>query len=122
QAIGGRAALTLVNRNRCDIRLTQIDIKADPAIAVSINTGEVRDAIAAALRRSQTTEGEALIIDLRDLHYMIEGSSIGMAAQRVRIPLKLTRAGDRQYTQSTVTLSAVVRYILSIHTTGCPAH
>lgn len=35
-----------------------------------------------------------------------------MAGQRYRIPLNLTRAGNRNYAQDKVALSAIVRYIV----------
>jgi hypothetical protein len=112
QSVGGRAALTIVNHNRRDIRLIEIEIKTDPAILVTVSTGEMRDVIAAAYQHSRKGEDGPLKIDLREKHHLIRGSSIGMAGSRCCIPLHLTRIGDRNFTQEIAALTAVVRYVL----------
>jgi hypothetical protein len=109
---GGRASLTLVNQNRRDIRLIEIEFKTDAAIVVSVDSGEMRDIIAAAYQRSRKPEGPPLIIDLREKHYVIQGSSIGVAGSRLSIPLSLTRYGEQKYTKETADITAIVRYLM----------
>jgi hypothetical protein len=74
QSLGGRAVLTFVNQNRRDVRLLDIEIETDPAILVSADTGELRDAIAAALQHSRKGEGAPLRIDLHEKHLVVRGS------------------------------------------------
>jgi hypothetical protein len=73
QTTRGRASLTLVNQNRRDIRLIEIAFKTDAALAVSVDSGEMRDIIAAAYQRSRKHEDAPLIIDLREEHHVIQG-------------------------------------------------
>jgi hypothetical protein len=108
QSLGGRAMLTFVNQNR----LLDIEIETDPAILVSADTGELRDAIAAALQHSRKGEGAPLRIDLHEKHLVVQGSSIGVVGSRLEIPLTLTRIGNRNYTQETANIRAIVRYLL----------
>ena len=112
QSTGGRASLTLVNQNRRDIRLVEVEFQTDAAIVVTVDTGEMRDIIAAAYQKSRKDEGAPLIIDLREKHHIIQGSSIGVAGSRLSIPLSLTRFGKRIYTQETAGITAIVRYLL----------
>jgi hypothetical protein len=111
QAIGGRASLTVSNHNRRDIRLTEIEIKTDGAIAVAVDNGNLRDVIAAAYKASRRPAGPVKI-DLRERHYIVQGSSIGVAGSREVIPLNLTRIGDRPYANDTADLVIAVRYVL----------
>jgi hypothetical protein len=111
QATGGRALLTLVNHNRRDIRLAGIEIETDRAILVTIDTGDLRDVIAAAYRRDRSGDGP-LRIDLRDRHHVIQGSSLGVAGSRESILLTLTRVGDRPYLRDTAEIRIAVTYIL----------
>jgi hypothetical protein len=112
QSTGGRASLTLVNQNRRDIRLIEIAFKTDAALVVSVDSGEMRDIIAAAYQQSRKHEDAPLIIDLREEHHVIPGSSIGVAGARLSIPLSLTRFNERTYTQETADITAMVRYLL----------
>jgi hypothetical protein len=111
QATGGRASLTLVNHNRRDIRLIEIEITSDPAIAVAVDTGKLRDALAANLARSRSETG-FVKFDLRDKHYIVQGSSVGVPGSREIIPLDLTRIGDRPYAKGTADIEVAVRYVL----------
>jgi hypothetical protein len=111
QAKGGRAILTFVNHNRRDIRLTELDIRADPAILVTVDTGDLRDVITAAYRQARSEAGP-VNIDLRDKHHILPGSSVGVAAERLSIPLSLTCVGDRQYARETTDVGIAVRYVL----------
>jgi hypothetical protein len=111
QTTGGRASLTLVNHNRRDIRLIEIEITSDPAIVVAVNTGKLRDALAANLARSRSETG-SVKFDLRDKHYIVQGSSVGVPGSREIIPLDLTRIGDRPYAKGTADIEVAVRYVL----------
>jgi hypothetical protein len=111
-AFGGRASLTFVNHNRRDIRLIEIEIKTDSALLVTIDSGELRDVIAAAYQHGRKEEGTPLIIDLRERHHVVAGSSIGVAGSRLCIPLSLTRVGNRNFTQEAAELTAIIRYVL----------
>jgi hypothetical protein len=81
QCLGGRASLTLVNQNRRDIRLIEIEVRTDPAILVSVDTGEIRDIITATYKHGRKDEGAPLIIDLRDKHQLIQGSQLEWLAR-----------------------------------------
>lgn len=112
QAIGGGAVLTIVNHNRRDIRLLSVEIKSDRGILVTLNSGELRDVIAAAFDRSRHGDDGDLIIDLTHKHHVVEGSAIGTAGSRFRLPLHVGHFGDLNYTRETVDLKAIVRYVL----------
>lgn len=103
---GGRASLTVVNQNRRDIRLIEIEFKTDDALVVMVDTGELRDVVAAAYQRGRKDPGEPLIIDLREKHHVIQGRA------RLSVPLNLTSFGQQKYTQETADITAVVRYVL----------
>jgi hypothetical protein len=109
---GGHAALTLINHNRPDVRLLEIEIDCDPAIVVSVDTGELRNVIAAAFQHSRREQDGPMVIDFRDDYHVIPGNSIGTVANRFSIPLDLTRSGRQNYTQDTATISATVRYLM----------
>jgi hypothetical protein len=111
QTTGGRASLTLVNHNRRDIRLIEIEITSDPAIAVSIKTGKLRDELEANLVRDRSKTG-SVKFDLRDKHYIVQGSSVGVPGSREIIPLDLTRIGDRPYAKETADIEIAIRYVL----------
>jgi hypothetical protein len=57
-------------------------------------------------------EGAPLIIDLREKHHVIQGSSIGVAGSRLSIPLSLTRFGERKYTRETPDITVVLYLLL----------
>ena len=112
QSLGGRAMLTFVNQNRRDVRLLDIEIETDPAILVSADTGELRDAIAAALQHSREGRRRAAENRPSRSYLVVRGSSIGVVGSRLEIPLSLTRIGNRNYKQETANIRAIVRYLL----------
>jgi hypothetical protein len=112
QSTGGRALLTVVNQNRRDIRLLEIQFRTDPSIVVSLDTDDPRDIIAAAFQRSRKGDTEPLKIDFRDDHLLVEGNSIGTASSRKTMALALTIFGDRRYAGATADLTAIVCYEL----------
>lgn len=104
--------LTFVNQNRRDIRLLDIEIKIDPSIIVSKDTGQVLDSITAVVRHSGRTEGTPLKIDLGESHIIVQGSSVGIAGSRHKIPLILRRSSSHSYTKETVNIQVIVRFVL----------
>jgi hypothetical protein len=104
--------LTLINHNRRDVRLLEIEINCDPAIVVSVDTGELPNAIAAAFQHSRREQDGPMVIDFGDDYHVIPGNSIGTVANRLSIPLDLTRSGRQNYAQDTATVSAAVRYLM----------
>jgi hypothetical protein len=106
---GGCAELTFVNQNRRDIRLLNIEIKTDPPIFVSKDTDQTRDFIAALVHNG---EGPSRKIDLRKTHIIVQGSSMGVAGSRYKIPLSLTRRSNQNYTKVTAEIQAIVRFVL----------
>jgi hypothetical protein len=109
---GGCAELTFVNQNRRDIRLLDIEIKTDPAIFVSNDTGQTRDFIAALVQHIHNGEGASIKIDLRQTHIIVQGSSIGVAGSRYKLPLSLTPRSNQNYTKETAEIQAIVRFVL----------
>jgi hypothetical protein len=109
---GGCAELTFVNQNRRDIRLLDIEIKTDPATFVSNDPEQTRDLVAAVVQHSDNGEGAPIKIDLRKTHIIVQGSSIGVAGSRYKIPLRLTRLRNQNYTKETAEIQAIVRFVL----------